>query len=221
MQGLGVEPALARSVCELGAIPGALLGNVPPGVAVPLGPGVACVVGESGLVHADHVDVHARRLVPHPRQPVVPLGVRRQRRGRDGTGPLRAVLSVVRHRRRARAHRVEPGQRRARRRCVGRDRRRDGRVRGALSARAGAHARRARLLLHAHRRARLSDARLLVPAPGPRRHSRAAGRGRRRRVLGARRRVRRRDRAAAAVPGSRRASRPIAATSRSASARDR
>ena len=48
VQGLGAEPALARSVCELGAIPGALLGNVPPGVAVPLGPGVECVVGSPG-----------------------------------------------------------------------------------------------------------------------------------------------------------------------------
>ena len=48
IQGLGVEPALARSVCELGAIPGALLGSVPPGVAVPLGPGVECVVGSGG-----------------------------------------------------------------------------------------------------------------------------------------------------------------------------
>jgi membrane associated rhomboid family serine protease len=48
VQGLGAEPALARSVCALGAIPGALLGNVPPGVAVPLGPGVECVVGSPG-----------------------------------------------------------------------------------------------------------------------------------------------------------------------------
>ena len=48
VQGLGAEPALARSVCELGAIPGGLLGNVPPGVAVSLGPGVECVVGSPG-----------------------------------------------------------------------------------------------------------------------------------------------------------------------------
>ena len=48
VQGLGIEPALARSVCELGAIPGELLGNVPPGVAVSLGPGLQCIVGESG-----------------------------------------------------------------------------------------------------------------------------------------------------------------------------
>jgi rhomboid family protein len=48
VQGLGAEPTLARSVCELGAIPGGLLGNVPANVAVPLGPGVECVVGEPG-----------------------------------------------------------------------------------------------------------------------------------------------------------------------------
>ena len=48
VQGLGAEPALARSVCELGAIPGALLGNVPAGAAVSLGPGVECVVGRPG-----------------------------------------------------------------------------------------------------------------------------------------------------------------------------
>ena len=48
VQGLGAEPALSRSVCELGAIPGALLGHVSPGVSVPLGPGVECVVGRPG-----------------------------------------------------------------------------------------------------------------------------------------------------------------------------
>ena len=44
VQGLGGEPALVRSVCELGAIPAELLGSLPPGTAVPLGPGMACVL---------------------------------------------------------------------------------------------------------------------------------------------------------------------------------
>jgi membrane associated rhomboid family serine protease len=44
IQGLGGEPALSRSVCELGAIPGELLGKVAPGTAVPMGPGAACVI---------------------------------------------------------------------------------------------------------------------------------------------------------------------------------
>ena len=37
IQGLGTEPALSKSVCELGAIPGELLGRVAPGTAVPPG----------------------------------------------------------------------------------------------------------------------------------------------------------------------------------------
>jgi membrane associated rhomboid family serine protease len=46
IQGAGTMPALPRSVCELGLIPGELLGRVPPGYSVPVGPGVACVVGD-------------------------------------------------------------------------------------------------------------------------------------------------------------------------------
>ncbi len=42
LQGLGTEPALVRSICELGAIPGELLGNLAPGTEVLLGPGLAC-----------------------------------------------------------------------------------------------------------------------------------------------------------------------------------
>jgi membrane associated rhomboid family serine protease len=45
IQGAGTMPALPRSVCELGLIPGELLGRVPPGHSVPVGPGVACVIG--------------------------------------------------------------------------------------------------------------------------------------------------------------------------------
>jgi membrane associated rhomboid family serine protease len=37
VQGLGTEPRLATSVCQLGAIPGELLGTVAPGTAVELG----------------------------------------------------------------------------------------------------------------------------------------------------------------------------------------
>jgi membrane associated rhomboid family serine protease len=45
VQGMGQDPALARSVCELGLIPGELLGRVIPGTAIPLSPGEACVLG--------------------------------------------------------------------------------------------------------------------------------------------------------------------------------
>ena len=44
VQGLGSDAALAKSVCQLGAIPGELLGRVAAGTTVPLGPGVACVL---------------------------------------------------------------------------------------------------------------------------------------------------------------------------------
>jgi membrane associated rhomboid family serine protease len=45
LQGLGAEGPLARSVCELGLIPGELLGRVAPGTRVELGPGASCVLG--------------------------------------------------------------------------------------------------------------------------------------------------------------------------------
>jgi membrane associated rhomboid family serine protease len=45
VQGAGAQPALAKSVCELGAIPGELLGRLPEMVRVPLGPRLSCEVG--------------------------------------------------------------------------------------------------------------------------------------------------------------------------------
>jgi membrane associated rhomboid family serine protease len=45
VQGMGTDPALARSVCELGLIPGELLGRVPEGTTVQMGPGSTCVLG--------------------------------------------------------------------------------------------------------------------------------------------------------------------------------
>ena len=45
IQGMGAEPALSRSVCELGLIPGELLGLVPEGTQVPLTPNSVCVLG--------------------------------------------------------------------------------------------------------------------------------------------------------------------------------
>jgi membrane associated rhomboid family serine protease len=45
VQGGGVNgEQLVRSVCELGLIPGEVLRTVPPGTAMPLGPGVRCVI---------------------------------------------------------------------------------------------------------------------------------------------------------------------------------
>ncbi len=44
VQGLGFEPQLSTSVCNLGAIPGELLGTVSAGTATQLGAGLACVI---------------------------------------------------------------------------------------------------------------------------------------------------------------------------------
>ncbi|MGZ8397968.1 MAG: rhomboid family intramembrane serine protease [Gemmatimonadales bacterium] len=44
-QGMGAEPLLSRSVCELGLIPGEFLGLLPVGTTVPMGPHTVCVMG--------------------------------------------------------------------------------------------------------------------------------------------------------------------------------
>jgi rhomboid family protein len=46
IQGMGSEPYLSRSVCELGLIPGEFLGRLPEGYRVALGPSMSCVLGE-------------------------------------------------------------------------------------------------------------------------------------------------------------------------------
>jgi len=48
VQGMGTEPNLSRSVCELGLIPGELLGRVAPGTALPLSRTSSCVLGTGG-----------------------------------------------------------------------------------------------------------------------------------------------------------------------------
>jgi membrane associated rhomboid family serine protease len=44
VQGMGAEPYLSKSVCELGLIPGEYLGRIPPGLAVPMSETTACVM---------------------------------------------------------------------------------------------------------------------------------------------------------------------------------
>jgi membrane associated rhomboid family serine protease len=60
VQGLGSEAALAKSVCELGAIPGELLGRVAAGTTVPLGPGIACTIEDrpNWLTVLTHMFLH-------------------------------------------------------------------------------------------------------------------------------------------------------------------
>jgi membrane associated rhomboid family serine protease len=47
VQGFGTEPSLSNSVCELGVVPGELLRAAAVGTAVPIAPGVACVVSDT------------------------------------------------------------------------------------------------------------------------------------------------------------------------------
>jgi membrane associated rhomboid family serine protease len=51
IQGLGAQGPLVRSVCELGLIPGELLGRLPPGTSFPLTPETSCVVGAAPAWH--------------------------------------------------------------------------------------------------------------------------------------------------------------------------
>jgi membrane associated rhomboid family serine protease len=45
VQGMGAEPSLTRSVCELGLIPGEFLRRLPEGYSVPMGNGTMCLIG--------------------------------------------------------------------------------------------------------------------------------------------------------------------------------
>jgi rhomboid family protein len=47
VQGMGAEPVLSRSVCELGLIPGELLGRIPVGYTLPMSRDMSCVIGPS------------------------------------------------------------------------------------------------------------------------------------------------------------------------------
>src|SRR5690348_18490499 len=44
VQGMGSEPLLSRSVCELGLIPGELLGRLPEGYTLPMSRTTVCVI---------------------------------------------------------------------------------------------------------------------------------------------------------------------------------
>jgi len=47
VEGLGSEPWISKSICELGAIPGALLGRLPPGASFEMGRGMVCEIGST------------------------------------------------------------------------------------------------------------------------------------------------------------------------------
>ncbi len=46
VQGMGAEPTLSQSVCELGLIPGELLGRIPVGYTLPMSREMSCVIGQ-------------------------------------------------------------------------------------------------------------------------------------------------------------------------------
>jgi membrane associated rhomboid family serine protease len=46
VQGMGAEPFLSRSVCELGLIPGEFLGRLPEGYSIPISESMACVMDQ-------------------------------------------------------------------------------------------------------------------------------------------------------------------------------
>jgi membrane associated rhomboid family serine protease len=45
VQGMGAEPLLSKSVCELGLIPGEFLGRIPEGYTLPMSPTTTCELG--------------------------------------------------------------------------------------------------------------------------------------------------------------------------------
>jgi len=44
VQGMGADPMMSRSICELALIPGELLQRIPAGAAIPMSPDAACVM---------------------------------------------------------------------------------------------------------------------------------------------------------------------------------
>ena len=48
IQGAGSPMALARSICDLGLIPGELTLSVPPGTRFPMGEGLVCLTDPGG-----------------------------------------------------------------------------------------------------------------------------------------------------------------------------
>ena len=97
VQGAGSGLALARSVCELGLIPGELAGLVPPGTEIPHGRGhrVPHRPGATAL-EPGHLDVPPRLLDAPDRQHVVPLAVREQRGRLHEPAPVHRVLPHLR-----------------------------------------------------------------------------------------------------------------------------
>ena len=169
VQGMGAEPYLSKSVCELGLIPGEFLGRIPPGYSIPMSQTTACVMDAdrewfspltSMFLHGGWLHLignmwflwlfgnNVEDSMGHVRYLVFYL--------LSGLAAAAAQTSGESHQR-------DPDGRR-----LGGDQRRDGRVCRALSPGPGPHADRSRLLHHPDRGAGLPHAGLLVPAADPR-----------------------------------------------------
>ena len=155
IQGAGAEEPLARSVCNLGLIPGELSNALPAGVGTPMSDRLVCVTdpGRQYRKHL-HVDVHARLVDAPHRQHVVPVALREQRRRLDDPAAVPDFLPHLRRRRGAGAGGGRPRICHPDGRRLGCDQRRHGCLPRALSARPRLHAGDARLLLDHHRRCR-------------------------------------------------------------------
>ena len=152
------------------------------------------------MAHALHVDVFARRLVPHPLQHVVHVDLRKQRGGLDGPPSVPRLLSSVRSGGGSASGRLGPGLRAPDGRCVGCDRWGDGGLHHPVPPCECSPPRDLRLLHHDHCRSGRAHARLLAAGPADRRMGFIRDPGGWRGVLGARGRLRSRGRTDLPVP---------------------
>ncbi len=96
VQGAGSTMALARSVCNLGLIPGELTGSLPVGTSFPIGDGLVCATDPGRQIRASgNLDVPAWFVDASVGEYVVPVALREQCRGFHGTAALFDLLSAL------------------------------------------------------------------------------------------------------------------------------
>ena len=139
LQGLGSEPALSSSVCRLGLIPADVLGTAPPGTSFPIGPDTACVLEGGGSWHTVLTSMFMHGGWMHLIGNMWFLWIFGNN-VEDAMGHLRFVVFYLLCGVAAAgaAGGVRPGIHHPDGRRLGRDRRRDGRVRAHVPARARA-----------------------------------------------------------------------------------
>ena len=96
VQGAGSTMALARSVCNLGLIPGELTASLPVGTRFPIGDGlVLCYGPRPSDLASGNLDVPAWLLDAFIGEYVVPMALWQQCRGFHGTAALFDLLSAL------------------------------------------------------------------------------------------------------------------------------